>query len=67
MKLFGDTGTSLSSFLGMARSTFSSKINETNGAEFNQGEIALIRKRYDLTPMEVVEIFFESEVSNLDT
>jgi len=67
MKLFGDTGTSLSKYLGMARSTFSSKINETNGAEFNQGEIAMIRKKYELTPLEVVEIFFDSEVSKLDT
>lgn len=58
MKLHGDTGTSLSNFLGMARSTFSSKINETNGAEFTQGEICAIKKKYNLTPDEVNLIFF---------
>ena len=40
MKEHGDTGTTLSQYLGMARSTFSAKINETKGAEFTQGEIA---------------------------
>ena len=38
MRLHGDTGTTLSKYLGMARSTFSAKINETNGAEFSQNE-----------------------------
>lgn len=67
MKLHGDTGTSLSAFLGIARSTFSAKINETNGAEFTQGEIASIKERYKLNAEEVVEIFFDDKVSNLDT
>lgn len=58
MKLHGDTGTSLAKYLGIARPTFSAKINETNGAEFTQGEISLIKKKYDLTPSDVVEIFF---------
>ncbi len=63
MKLNGDTGTSLAKFLGIARPTFSAKINETNGAEFTQGEIAKIKDRYSLSPGEVVEIFFEEKVS----
>ena len=44
MKKHGDTGTMLASFLGMARSTFSAKINETNGAEFTQS-ILLMQKK----------------------
>ncbi len=58
MKLHGDTGTILSKYLGMARSTFSAKINETNGAEFSQGEIAKIKKKYSLNAVEIEEIFF---------
>lgn len=58
MKLHGDTGTSLAVYLGMARSTFSAKINETNGAEFTQNEISNIKEKYDLQPEEIVAIFF---------
>ena len=67
MKLHGDTGTSLSVYLGIARSTFSAKLNETNGAEFTQREIASIREKYNLTDEEVVNIFFDSKVSKKDT
>lgn len=63
MRLHGDTGTSLAIFLGIARSTFSSKINETNGAEFTQGEISAIKHKYSLTALEVDEIFFTEKVS----
>ena len=63
MKLHGDTGTSLSVYLGMARSTFSAKLNETNGAEFTQREIAKIKEKYELDANETVEIFFASKVS----
>lgn len=58
MKAHGDTGTALSLFLGMARSTFSAKINETNGAEFTQGEIAKIKNKYELDAESINEIFF---------
>ena len=58
MKLHGDNGRTLSEFLGIARGTFSSKINETNGAEFTQSEISAIKKKYNLTPDEVNMIFF---------
>lgn len=67
MKLNGDTGTSLSQFLGMARSTFSAKINETKGAEFTQGEINAIKNKYNLSADETVEIFFGQKVSKIDT
>lgn len=67
MKVHGDTGTSLSQFLGMARSTFSAKINETNGAEFTQREITGIKAKYSLNAKKVDEIFFITEVSKKDT
>ena len=63
MKRFGDTGGSLAEYLGIARSTFSAKLNETNGAEFTQGEISKIRERYNLSAESIVAIFFASKVS----
>ena len=63
MKLYGDTGADLAQFLGIARSTFSAKINETNGAEFTQKEIMMIKERYDLTPEQLNRIFFTRQVS----
>lgn len=67
MRLHGDTGTSLAKFLNIARTTFSAKINETNGAEFTQGEIAMIKAKYSLSPDDIVAIFFDNKVSKLDT
>lgn len=58
MKLHGDTGADLAAYLGIARSTFSAKINETNGAEFTQKEIMMIKERYNLTPEQLDKIFF---------
>lgn len=63
MKVNGDTGTSLAQYLGIARSTFSAKINETNGAEFTQGEISKIKRKYNLCAEDVDEIFFGAKVS----
>ena len=63
MKRYGDTGGSLATFLGIARGTFSNKLNETNGAEFTQSEIARIKERYCLDPESVVAIFFNEKVS----
>lgn len=63
MRLHGDTGTSLAKTLDISRTTFSAKINETNGAEFTQGEIAVIIEKYSLSPDDVVEIFFDSKLS----
>ena len=59
MRLHGDTGETLSDYLGIARSTFSAKKNETNGAEFTQGEIAKIKARYNLQAEEIDMIFFD--------
>ena len=63
MRLFGDTGGSLAEYLGIARSTFSAKINETNGAEFTQSEIRMIKEKYNLDANDVVLIFFTQKVS----
>lgn len=63
MKLHGDTGGSLARFLGIARSTFSAKLNETNGAEFTQSEITSIKKKYSLDAESIDKIFFASKVS----
>lgn len=63
MKLFGDTGGSLAKALGISRSTFSTKLNESNGAEFTQGEIGIIKRRYGLSAKEIDIIFFAEKVS----
>ena len=63
MKLHGDNGNTLSEYLGIARSTFSAKLNETNGAEFTQKEIMAIKTRYNLTADQIDSIFFAAEVS----
>lgn len=57
MVLHGDTNASLAEFLGITERSFSGKINE-NGTEFKQNEIALIRKRYNLSDEQVCDIFF---------
>lgn len=62
MARHGDTGGALAEYLGMARSTFSQKLNE-NGTEFTQGEIFAIKSRYNLSPEEIDTIFFAEAVS----
>lgn len=59
----GDTQESLASAIGISLQRFNAKINETNGAEFTQGEIQSIKERYDLTAEAIDEIFFKSFVS----
>lgn len=66
MHLHGDTGTSLAEYIGISRTTFSAKINEKNGAEFTQGEIYIIKEKYSLCPDDVVAIFFDNKLSDLD-
>lgn len=57
MILHNDTNKTLADFLGISEVSVSNKINEV-GTEFKQGEIALIKKRYNLTMEQVEEIFF---------
>lgn len=63
MRLHGDTGTSLAKYIGISRTTFSAKINETNGAEFTQGEISIIKDKYSLNADDLVSIFFDQKLS----
>ena len=58
MTKYGDTQVLLAKFLGISVTRLNAKINETRGAEFHQGEIAAIIKRYNLTPAEYTAIFF---------
>lgn len=58
MAFFGDTNETLADCLGISVSTFCAKINEKRGAEFNQGEIIKIIKRYNLSSDEIEKIFF---------
>ena len=58
MKLFGDTQSDLAQVLNLSLVRMNAKINETDGAEFKQSEIAAIRTRYNLTMEEVDQIFF---------
>ena len=58
MVLFGDTQGDLAEALDISQQRLSAKMNETNGAEFNQREIRIIRQRYNLTAEELSLIFF---------
>ena len=58
MVLHDDTQETLAEYLGISAPTLSLKMNETNGAEFTQGEIQKIIKRYDLTAEQTMKIFF---------
>lgn len=55
MVLHGDTNLTLAEAISVSPQTVSAKIN--GKATFDQDEIAKIKKRYDLTPDEVDEIF----------
>ena len=57
MVLNNDTNKTLADFLGISEVSVSNKINE-NGTEFRQGEIAMIKERYNLSPEQTEEIFF---------
>ncbi len=58
MALHGDTNKDIAELLNISEQSVSCKINE-NGTEFKQGEISKIAIRYNLTPDEVVAIFFD--------
>ena len=57
MVLNGDTNATLAEYLGISEQSVSNKINE-NGTEFKQGEIAMIKARYNLDSDLVDRIFF---------
>lgn len=58
MALYGHTNKDLADILNISEQSVSAKINE-NGTEFKQGEIRIIAEKYNLSPEEVVAIFFE--------
>ena len=58
MKLHGDRNEDLAKAIELSPQRFSAKLNKTDGAQFTQTEIKLIRERYDLTSDEVTTIFF---------
>jgi len=60
MKLFGDNQRDLANALNLSLATTNSKIN--GKSDWTQTEIAIIAVRYDLTPEEVNQIFFEQVV-----
>ena len=53
----GDSSKALADYLGMAESTFSTKLHE-RGAAFRKGEIQKIVDRYNLSAEQVMTIFF---------
>ena len=57
MVAHGHTNKDLAELLGISEASVSNKINE-NKSEFKQGEIAAIRKHYNLVPEQVEAIFF---------
>ena len=67
MKLHGDNQSDLAKYLGISTQRCNAKINETDGAEFNQGEIKGIKRKYKLTAEQVDMIFFADDVSLQDT
>lgn len=60
MKLFGDNQTDLANALNLSLATTNARIN--GKSVFTQNEISIIAARYELTPEEVVEIFFNQNV-----
>lgn len=57
MVLSGDTIRTLAEHLDISPQSVSDKINE-RGTEFKQGEIAMIKERYNLSADQVEAIFF---------
>ena len=59
----GDKQSDLAAILGISLSRTNAKINETDGAQFYQSEIARIKLHYGLSAEEVDSIFFTKAVS----
>lgn len=53
-----ETGNDLAKALGISRSSLSNKMCGKYGRVFTQKEIAVIVKRYSLTPERISDIFF---------
>lgn len=57
--------TELAEVMNMAQSALSNRIN--GKIEWKKKEINFFRNRWNLTDQETIDIFFNSEVSELDT
>lgn len=64
--LYDGTQKNLAQAIGISQSRLNAKINEKN-AEFTQKEIKMIADRYGLSASDISEIFFDNDVSDLDT
>jgi plasmid maintenance system antidote protein VapI len=60
MKLFGDNQTDLANAMNLSLASVNAKIN--GKSNWTQSEISFIKDRYNLTPEEVIEIFFNESV-----
>ena len=61
MILNSDDASDVSQAMKISTATFSAKLN--NKKEFKAEEIYVLINRYDLTPQEVMDIFFKKEVT----
>ena len=59
MKKHGDNQADLAKYIGISLQRFNAKINEKDGAEFTQSEIAKTKEKYNLTDEQVVIIFLQ--------
>ena len=59
-----ETQSRLAADMGMAASALNARIK--GHVDFRQKEISFLRKRWGLTPEQVLLIFFDDNVSNLD-
>jgi hypothetical protein len=66
MVIHGDTNATLAEYLGLTEQSVCNKINE-NGTEFKQGEIGKMKTKWNLNADQIDAIFFNGQVSNLDT
>lgn len=66
MVVHGDTNASIADYLGITEQSVCNKINE-NGTEFKQGEIGKIKIKWNLNADQIDAIFFNGEVSKIDT
>lgn len=58
MKRHNDLGADLAAALNISHANFIDKKKSKSPKGFTQNEIAIIQKRYDLTPERLQEIFF---------
>ncbi len=63
MKRNGDTQSILAKDMGYARITLNRKVNETMGASFTLPDLSFLKRRWKLTDIRFITIFFAENVS----